>query len=121
MPRSARIEGFSRRHRFSGPGSFAAPLRSARKLRGRLAILHVAAVPGASRLGIALTRRLVRSSVHRNRVKRGIREAFRAHSAKALSLDCVVTLREKVDAQSVAAVVQEVRMLLDQLVRSPAK
>ncbi len=121
MPRSARIEGFSRRHRFSGPGSFADPLRSGRKLRGRLAILHVTSVPGASRLGIALTRRLVRSAVHRNRVKRGIREVFRAHAVKALCLDCVVTLREKVDQQSVSSVVQEVRALLDQLARSPAK
>ena len=56
MPREARKEGYSRRHRFSVQGSFGTVLRGSRKLRGRFAILHVApGRPGLSRLGIALT------------------------------------------------------------------
>ena len=115
MPRAARAEGLSRRHRFSQRGSFGPVLRAGRKLRGRLAVLHLAAAPAGSvaRLGIALTRRLVASSVNRNRVKRGVREAFRRHPLRESSLDCVVTLRERVDARSVPEVLAEVRTLMD--------
>jgi ribonuclease P protein component len=116
MPRSARTEGYSRRHRFSARGSFGTVLRGSRKLRGRLAILHVAPSPdGVSRLGIALTKRLVPASVDRNRVKRMVREAFRRHPAKATGLDCVVALRERFAVTGAAPVVAEIRGLLDQL------
>ena len=50
---------------------------------------------GHSRLGIGLTRRLVATSVDRNRLKRVIREAFRRHPAKSAGFDCVVMLRER--------------------------
>ena len=116
MPRNARREGYSRRHRFAARGSFAPVLRGARKLRGRLAVIHVAPSPGPyPRLGIALTRRLVRSSVDRNRVKRLVREAYRRHPARQRRLDCVVMLRERFDAAQAAALAAEVRQLLDQL------
>ena len=97
MPRGARKEGLSRRHRFAAQGSFGPVLRSPRKLRGTLALLHVAAGrPGLSRLGIALTRRIAPSSVHRNRIKRMVRELFRRHPVKLAGLDLVVALREQV-------------------------
>jgi ribonuclease P protein component len=93
-PRIARAQGYSRRHRFSAHGSFGAILKSPKKLRGSLASVHVLPAPaGTSRLGIALTRRLVRSAVDRNRVKRLVREAYRMHPVKDSALDCVVSLR----------------------------
>lgn len=122
MPRSARPEGHSRRHRFSARGSFGVVLRGARKLRGRFAVIHV--VPGRSgqsRLGIALTRRLVPLSVERNRVKRLVREAFRRHGAKRAGFDCVVALRVPFDAANAAPMVQEIESLLAELSRTEAR
>ena len=116
MPRNARKEGYSRRHRFSARGSFGPVLRSNRKLRGRLTIIHVTAGPlPVSRLGVALTRRLVPSSVDRNFVKRTLREAFRRHPVKGSGLDCVVTLRERFKRGQLEAMVAEIHGYFDQL------
>jgi ribonuclease P protein component len=116
MPRSARKEGYSRRHRFMTQGSFGAVLRGSRKVRGRLVVIHVA--PGRSensRLGIALTRRLVPSSADRNSVKRMVRETFRRHGVKRSGLDCVVALRLAFDAAQAAPMMAEIRSLFDEL------
>jgi ribonuclease P protein component len=116
MPRNARLQGYSRRHRFAGPGVFGPVLRGSRKLRGRFSVLHViSAREGASRLGIALTRRLLPLSVQRNRVKRIAREAFRRHAAKHLGLDCVLMLRAPVAAGGQPAFASDVAELLDRL------
>ena len=91
-------------------------LRGSRKVRGRLAVIHV--VPGRSensRLGIALTRRLVPSSADRNRVKRMVREAFRRHGVKRAGLDCVVALRLRFDDAESAPLLVEIHSLFDQL------
>jgi len=122
MPRSARPEGYSRRHRFTARGSFGAVLRGSRKLRGRLAVIHVAPGRGGiSRLGIALTRRLVPRSVDRNLVKRLLRDAFRRHAVKRAGFDCVVALRERFERAHAAAVAAEVAILFDQLSRGDAR
>src|SRR5262245_25709664 len=116
MARSARREGFSRRHRYDAPGSFAPVLRGSRKLRGRFAVLHVTAARGrSSRLGVALTRRLVARAVDRNRLKRIAREIFRRHPAKHAGLDCVIALRTRIDRADEAAAAAEIRAFLDQL------
>jgi ribonuclease P protein component len=116
MSRSARNEGYSRRHRFAARGSFGPVLRSPRKLRGRFAIIHVLqGRTGASRFGVALTKRLVPDAVDRNRVKRIAREAFRRHPCKAAGLDCVLTLREKVASFEDAVLVAEFASLLDRV------
>ena len=80
------------RHRFHARGAFGPALRSARKVRGSVALIHVVAGrPGISRLGIAVTRRVAPSSVVRNRMKRVVRELFRRHPAKAAGLDLVAS------------------------------
>ncbi len=116
MSRNARKEGFSRRHRFAEQGSFSPVLRASRKVKGSLTVVHaVAGRGGSSRLGIALTRRLVPRSTDRNRVKRLVREAFRRHPLKKTALDCVVSLRERFDAASLAALRSEIGSLFDRL------
>src|SRR5579862_1430288 len=119
MSRSARIEGYSRRHRFVSRGSFGPVLGGSRKARGRFAVVHT--LPGRggpSRLGIALTRRNVPHATDRNHLKRLVREAFRRHALKSSGIDCVVTLRERLDAADVAGAIEEIRALFDQLARA---
>jgi ribonuclease P protein component len=116
MPRSARKEGYSRRHRFTTRGAFGPVLRGTRKLRGRLCVVHVAAAPdGNSRLGIALTKRLVPSSSERNRLKRLAREIFRRHVVKQSGFDCVVMLRQKFSPDQAAPIAAELMSHFDQL------
>lgn len=116
MARSPRAEGFSGRHRFSARGSFGAALRSPRKLRGASVVLNVTDGAGtASRLGIALTRRLVPDAVDRNRLKRIVRDEFRRHGVKNRGLDCVVALRKPFDASLARSLREELRQLFDQL------
>jgi ribonuclease P protein component len=122
MPRGARKEGYSRRHRFTARGSFGPVLKGSRKLRGRYSILHVTpARDHHSRLGIALTKRLVPESTDRNLVKRLVRESFRRHVVKQSGLECVVTLRQKFAAADVPAVIAEVISHFDQLQRNGAR
>ena len=91
-------------------------LRSSRKLRGRFAVIHVLqGRAGASRFGVALTKRLVPDAVDRNRVKRVAREAFRRHSCKGAGLDCVLTLREKIAGIDDDALAAEFASLLDRV------
>jgi ribonuclease P protein component len=116
MPRKAREHGYSRRHRFSASGSFGPVLRSGRKLRGEAIVVHAAeGRPGASRLGVALTRRLVPSAVDRNLAKRVLREIFRRHPLKHAGLDCVITLRQPFRADSAAAIRAEATRFFDLL------
>jgi ribonuclease P protein component len=114
MSRDAPLEGLSRRHRFTAQGSFGAVLRNPRKLRSPHAVLHVSpGNAGASRLGIALTRRMFPSSVERNRVKRALREIFRRHPVKRAGLDLVVMFRAPFDARD-REVMGEIADLFDQ-------
>ena len=116
MPRNARKEGFSRRHRFAEQGSFGPVLRGSRKVKGSFAVVHAIGARGeTSRLGIALTKRLVPRSTDRNCVKRLIREAFRRHPVKKAALDCVVSLRERFDAASLPDLRTEITSLFDRL------
>jgi ribonuclease P protein component len=116
VPRSTPAQGFPRTHRFDARGSFGPVLRSPRKVRGDLAVVHVAiGRSGASRLGIALTRRLVPLATDRNHVKRLVREAFRRHVLRSAGLDCVVTLRLKWAGNHAGALRAEILALFDQL------
>jgi len=119
MPPRRRVQALSRRHRFTSQGSFGPILRSGSKFRGENLVLHALPAPaGASRLGIALSRRLVPLAVERNRVKRVVREAFRRHGAKDSGHDCVVALRAAVGSIPGRELMRELATLLDQLQRA---
>ena len=80
--------------------------------------MHVAPGSGpASRLGVALTRRLVPAALDRNRVKRIARELFRRHPVRHRGLDCVIALRERFEASQAAALRTELASLFDALAR----
>jgi len=118
MPPRERAHALSRRHRITPQGSFGPILRSGRKLRGERLVVHALPGRGCSRLGIALTRRLVPLAVDRNYVKRAVRDAFRRHGVKHSALDCVVALRARVERAAVPELVRELMQLLDELQRS---
>jgi len=48
---------------------------------------------GLARLGLIVPKRVCRSAVQRNRIKRMVRESFRQEMAEALAMDCIVRLR----------------------------
>lgn len=50
------------------------------------------------RIAIAVPKRVLKSAVDRNRVKRVIRETFRQHPVRGFSVDMLVTLRSDVQA-----------------------
>jgi ribonuclease P protein component len=116
MPRDARKQGLSRRHRFAERGAYGPILKAGRKVRGQYAVLHVGKSPGAaSRLGIALTRKMIPHAVQRNRVRRLVRETFRRHVARQLPVDCVLTLRRPISRTELGPLRAELLTLLDQL------
>lgn len=50
------------------------------------------------RIAIAVPKRILKSAVDRNRVKRVVRETFRQHPVRELPVDMLVTLRSDVQA-----------------------
>ena len=82
---------FSRRARLTGrkafTGVFARPVKSSDRY------FTVLARPNDlpySRLGLAISRKVAKSAVARNRLKRVVRESFRHHQQELGGLDCVV-------------------------------
>jgi ribonuclease P protein component len=93
MPAAPRKESLSRRHRFSERGAFGRLFGGARRIKGASSLLLVS--PGmseASRFGIAVTKRVAKLAVVRNRIKRAAREAFRKHSVKTAGVDLVLVV-----------------------------
>jgi ribonuclease P protein component len=120
MPPGARAQALPRRHRFTTQGAFGPVLRTGRKARGNHLVIHASAsATGASRIGVALSRRHVPSAVERNRIKRVVREAFRRHPVKCAGIDCVVMVRHRLDPG--LALGTEVRRLLDELQATSAR
>src|SRR3954462_7233206 len=116
MPRDARKQGLSQRHRFAERGAYGPLLKAGRKVRGRYAVLHVGpSSAGIARLGVALTRKMMPHAVERNRVRRLVREAFRRHVAKQLPLDCGGALPQALSRTELGAFRAELGTMLDQL------
>ena len=69
----------------------------------------------ASRLGVALTRKLVPEATDRNRIKRVAREIFRRHAVKRGGFDCVISLRERFEAGHIGALRTEITHFFDQV------
>lgn len=87
-------------------------------MRGRFVVVHSLPAPRAARFGLAFTRRVVPRAVDRNRLKRLAREVFRQHPLKRSVLDCVVSLRGRIDDE--AAFVAELHTLFDRLAAGSA-
>ncbi len=85
FPRCARLTGQQAFARV-----FARPVKSSDRCFTVLAHPNALAYP---RLGLAVSRKVSKSAVMRNRIKRVIRESFRHHQDSLRGLDCVVLAR----------------------------
>lgn len=76
-----------------GAADVAAALKSRHiKRRESLTLYCRANQLSYARLALIVPKKLVASAVHRNRIRRLVREAFRLHQAQLSGLDCVVRL-----------------------------
>lgn len=96
--------GFGKQQRLANEAAFAGVLKSGqRKFSAHFALYWASpwALPGDSgasasggvaRLGVIVAKKLARSSVERNRIKRLMREAFRQHAQASSGWDMVLRL-----------------------------
>jgi len=71
---------------------------------------------GHPRLGMALSRKVVRNAVSRNRIKRVMRESFRHWQARLGALDIVLLGRPGISGQSGKALDAALEKLWEQLI-----
>ena len=68
-----------------------------------------------SRLGLIVSGKIERLAVNRNRVKRVLREVFRARQGDVAGLDVVMRLRRRASDRSSVQLADEARSLMIQL------
>jgi ribonuclease P protein component len=72
---------------------------------------------GRARLGVAVGRRALPKSVHRNRIKRIARERFRRNAERLGAQDVVVRLRASLAVEDLRAAEAELEALFQELIR----
>lgn len=94
-----RVTGrFTRSARLLSPAEFKSVFSSAFKVGGRyLTLLARANNLGHPRMGLAISRKHVKTAVGRNRIKRQARESFRLHQATIGGFDIVILSKPGVD------------------------
>lgn len=91
-----KFQGFPRCLRLLKPAEFQRIFRAAdcKSVDNNLTLLACKNEVVHPRLGLAITKRVVRNAVDRNRIKRLVRESFRRHQADLGGLDIVVLSRD---------------------------
>ena len=98
MPHKA--AGLSRRQKIIESARFKAVFERRISVHGQFFSVHVAGnSAGLPRLGIAVSRRVSKKAVERNRIKRQVRESFRLNREKLLGMDYVVVGKQRGENQ----------------------
>ena len=85
---------FPRPARLLLPPEFKRCFESGQRLSGRYFRVHVACAE-QPRLGLAVSRKVSRRAVERNRIKRVVRESFRHHRQRLPALDLVILAKRE--------------------------
>ena len=95
IAKSARLQGFPRQLRLLSRGDFQRVFNDTRCKSVDECLLVLATPNGREypRLGLAISKRNIKTAVGRNRVKRLVRESFRHHWQQLAGLDIVVLSR----------------------------
>jgi ribonuclease P protein component len=114
--------GFSRRVRLTVAAEYQRVFKHCQcKAANRwLTLLATANTLGHPRLGLAISRKVARRAVARNRIKRVVRESFRLRQAELGALDIVVLGRSDVAGQSARTLATAMEKLWIQLIQSCA-
>ncbi len=94
MARASRAVALTGRN--ASAGGFAQPVKSSDRSPPYLPVPTREVIP---RLGLAISRKVAKSAVARNRIKRIARDSFRHHQAWLGDLDCVVMGRSGLTEQ----------------------
>lgn len=91
-----KLQGFPRSARLLKPVEFQRIFRAAdcKSVDNILTVLACRNDVVHPRLGLAITKRVMRKAVDRNRIKRLVRESFRQHQAELGALDVIVLGRD---------------------------
>ena len=100
-------------YRLSGQGAFETVFRTGRRIDGRYLQLVVApASAGLGRTGYVIGRKVLARAVDRNRVRRKLREVFRALRPAIAAYDVIVRVKRIANrAEQDAAVAEGARLL----------
>lgn len=82
-----------------------------------LLILGAANDLGHSRIGFIIAKKNIRTAVHRNRIKRIIRENFRVHCGELNSVDLIIMARRGFDNRSNSEINIAFSELLKKIIR----
>jgi ribonuclease P protein component len=95
------IAGLPRLARLRRAADFLALRQSSGRLGGRcFSMRYRSNIHGSARLGLAISKRVSRQAVERNRIKRLVRESFRRMRMQLPPLDVMVMARQEAVSQS---------------------
>ena len=110
-----RNQRFHRQHRLAKHDVISLLRDGARLNRASIGLKLAENRFGNGRIAIAVPKRILKTAVARNRVKRTIREGFRRHAVRTLPVDMLVTFESKARAGDRRAAQGELRDTLTAL------
>ena len=103
------------------PADFAALRENSQRVSTRhFTAQYRHAALSSARLGMAVSRKVSKNAVERNRIRRQIRESFRLRRAQLPSVDLLVIARVSAAAQPNPVLRQELDLLWQRLIAAPA-
>ena len=115
----ARPQGFTRAQRLLSPADFTRVLKSGKRHANRwFTVVYAPGPAPRPRLGMTVSRKVSRSAVQRNRIKRLVRESFRTHAARLPDIDIVVMARPGAAACENLELANSIETLLLRTVRT---